>query len=259
MLSSLMMVSCLSKEEIEFERAQKANQTNQFEKAVEHFKKVIDISVDGDKALVSAREAARILHYELKRYDEAISFYRHTILYGKTEQERILAQKKVADIYFNQLTNYTQAITEYSRLLDLPHSHDDGLTYRLVVARSYFYLNNFFQAQTEIGNVIADHPPEELHFEALVLRSNIYLATKDYKKAEEVLLEILNDFPQRSKTQNISLNLAVAYEEQSNFAKAIETLESLRESYPRREFIDQRIKNLKERQSYLPGAKGWRK
>jgi tetratricopeptide (TPR) repeat protein len=256
----LLSTSCkLSSEKIEFERGEQASQKGESEAALEHFKKIVDKNVKTPLAIRAAKEAARITHYQLKRFREAASFYKHVILYAPDAKDRIEAQKKLADLQFNQTQDYNQAIAEYSRLLDLPHSPDDDLIYRLAIARSYFYLNNFFQAQIEIETIANRGQNKDLLFEAFLLKSNILLTTKKLDDAILTLKQMIANYPERAKAENIGLILAVTYEEQKNYPKAIETLEQIKDTYPRKAFIEQKIKTLKERQSHLPGARGLKK
>ena len=249
----------LSSEEIEFHRAEESARAGKNEDAFTHYKTVVDRYQRDPLAIKSAQQAARIAHYELKKFPEAVHFYRHIILYAPSESDRIEAQKKVAELFFSQTLDYTQAIIEYSRLLELPHSAKEDETYRFAIARAYFYLNNFFQATVEIDKILASRPSADLAFDALLLKSNIYLTTKKLDDAINSLKELIAKYPARAKTETIGLVLAICYEEQKNFAKAIETLESIKNDYPRKGFIEGKIKALKERQSLLPGARGLHK
>ncbi len=249
----------VSSEKLEYERAEAATQKNEPEKAFEHFKNVVDRYVKTPMAIQAAKEAARLTHYELKRPKEAVVYYKHIVLYSPSQEERTEAQKKLADLHFSQTLDYNQAIIELSRLLELPHTSQEDYAYRLNIARSYFYLSNFYQAQVEVDSILNRGYAKELLFDALLLKANISLTTKDLDEAIATLKQLLEKYPERSKTETIGLMLAVTYEEQKNYAKAIETLESIKNIYPRRAFIEHKIKTLKERQSYLPGARGWRK
>ncbi|MES2856177.1 MAG: tetratricopeptide repeat protein [Bdellovibrionota bacterium] len=248
-----------SSETIAIERAETALLEGDQEKAFEHYKSVVERYVRTPSAIKAAREAARISHYELKKFPEALKYYKHVILYSPNEKERIDAQAKTADLYFNQTLEYNEAITAFNRLLELPHKLEDGHRYRLAIARSYFYLNNFFQAQVEIDKIVGTKPSKDLAFDALLLKANIFLTTKKLEEAITVLGMLINQYPERSKNETIGLILAICYEEQENYTKAIETLLSIRDSYPRKAFIENKIKVLKERESYRPGAKGFKK
>ncbi len=252
--------SCtLSSQDLEFKRAEEAAKAGHNEEALRHYRSVVDRYVKTPLAIESAKAAARISHYEVKKFPDAILFYRHVILYSPVEADRVEAEKKIADLYFSQTLDYTKAIEEYSRLLELPHSKKEDEAYRFAIARSYFYLNNFFQSTVEIDRILALHPSDDVAFEALLLKANTYLTTKKLDDAIVVLKELIGKYPVRSKNETIGLVLAICYEEQKNFAKAVETLEAIKGDYPRKGFVESKIKALKERQSLLPGARGLRK
>jgi len=241
------------------ERAASAETAGKHAEAFKHYHKVVDHFVRTPAAMKAASEAARIAHYELKKFPEALRLYKHIILYSTDEKQRVDAQRKIADLYFNQTLEYGEAITAYNRLLELPHDREQGNRDRLSIARSYFYLNNFFQAQVEIDKIVGGKASKDLTFEALLLKANIFLTTKKHEEAIAVLKTLIEQYPERSKNETIGLILAICYEEQENYAKAIETLQSIKDSYPRKEFIENKIKVLKERESQRPGARGLKK
>jgi tetratricopeptide (TPR) repeat protein len=249
----------VSSDKIEYSRGEEAAAKSDYEGALKHYKTIVDHSVKTPLAIQAAKEAARLTHYQLKRYKEAAELYKYVILYSPIESDRIEAQRKLADLLFNETLDYSQAITEYNRLIELPHTTAEDLAYRLAIAKSYFYLSNFFQSQVEIDTILKRGTDKALLFEALQLKASIFLTTKKLDDAITTLKEIMDKYPERAKNETIGLTLAVTYEEQKNFAKAIETLESIKDSYPRKDFINQRIKILRERQSYLPGARGLKK
>jgi tetratricopeptide (TPR) repeat protein len=267
------LLSCgLSSDRLEFEKAKKAERSGDYEQALKSYTRIVEAasttkpnldrknlksSTNGnDIKIEAAQEAARVSQYHLRRYNEAVDFLRYIILNSSRASERLEAQRRIADIYFNQFLNYQQAITEYSRLLDLEHTASEGFQYKMAIARSYFYLNNFFQSLVEIDRVLAGKHDKDLLYDAILLKANVLLAMKKLDGAIVVLQELMAKYPERSKAETIGLTLAVTYEEQRNFSKAIETLERIRDIYPRKSFIENRIRALKERQSHLPGARG---
>ncbi|HVK60651.1 MAG TPA: tetratricopeptide repeat protein [Bdellovibrionales bacterium] len=257
---ALIFSACtFSSEKLEMERAASAETAGKHAEAFKHYHKVVDHFVRTPAAMKAASEAARIAHYELKKFPEALRLYKHIILYSTDEKQRVDAQRKIADLYFNQTLEYGEAITAYNRLLELPHDREQGNRDRLSIARSYFYLNNFFQAQVEIDKIVGGKASKDLTFEALLLKANIFLTTKKHEEAIAVLKTLIEQYPERSKNETIGLILAICYEEQENYAKAIETLQSIKDSYPRKEFIENKIKVLKERESQRPGARGLKK
>ncbi len=249
----------LSAEKIEFEKAQTAAAASNYKSAVTHYDNVVKRYEKTDLALRSAEESGRISYYELKDFNKAIESYKHLVLYSSVAAARLEAQKKIAEINFEHLQNYEQAIVEYNRLLDLPHEKKEAAVYRLFIAKSYFYMNNFVQALVELESLLERESVSPEQFDVLELKANTLLQMKKLDEAASVLNQLISKFPERAKERQVGLVLAVVYEEKKDFPKAIETLETIKNVYPSKDFIETRIKNLKERQTYLPGARGFRK
>ena len=249
----------VSSEELDYKRAEEASQKNDYESALAHYKAVVAHSVKTPLAIASAKEAAKILQYQLKRPKEAVVYYKHIILYSPDTKDHVEAQKNLANLHFIETLEYAQAIADYSRLLELPHSQKEDLDYRLALARCYFYLNDFFQSQVEIDTILNRSADPNLLFDALLLKANLQLTSKKLDEAIATLNLLIQRYPEKAKAETVGLILAVCYEEQKNFGKAIETLKSIRDTYPRLQFIDQKIKTLRERQGLLPGARGLKK
>ena len=258
------MACGLSAQKMEFEKAEQASSARDFAQALKHYDQIIDQYVKSDLALRSAESAGRIAYYEAKDFKRALRYFKHIVLYSPSSAARTEAQKLAAEINYEHLQDYNQAIIEFSRLLNLPHTRREEVLYRLSVARSYYYLKRFYQALVEVDGLLeSSSSGEELNkkdlFDALELKANILVQSKKLDEAVEVLTKLIDDHPDQSKERQIGLVLAVCYEEKKDFEKAIRTLESIKSTYPSPKFIEGRIKSLKERQSYLPGARGLKK
>ncbi len=256
----IFLIACTGDaEKIEMSRGQKAEQNKDYSGAVVHYQRIIDKDPKSAMGLQAALKAAELCQYELKKFTEAINFYRNIVLYSSDSSKRIAAQKKMAEIYFTQLLDYDQAIAEYQKLLTLSLPPNEEAEDRFAVAKSYFYTNNFFQALVEIDTLVKRNKNPQVAFDALNLKANIQLTSKDLDGAIATLKNLKERDPQKSKADFTDLELAMCYEEKKDFANAIQTLQGMRAYYPRKEFLDRRIRSLKERQSYLPGAKGLKK
>jgi tetratricopeptide (TPR) repeat protein len=258
-LAVAMLSGCTPPEKADFEQAQKYSSQGEFKLALGLFDRVIKRNSGSDRTIEAAREAARISFYETKEYKRAANYFKLLVLHAKDPQERLQSQKQVAGIYFDDLQNYNQSIMEFSRLLEMPHSDLDEAQYRLSLARSYFYLAEYFQSLSEIDNLLKGKNDEASRFNALVLKGNILVGQKKYTEAVEVFRKVMADFPAKALKENVGLILAVCYEESGDFKGAIRILEEYRGKYSPPEYIELRIKKLQERLRNAPGAKGFRK
>ncbi len=246
-------------QKFELDKAQKDFASKNYKSAVEHFEKVMAKDAKSEAALVAAQKIAEISDLHTHDYQKALEMYKFIIVNSTIDYERVEAQKKIASIYFNQLADYKQSIIEYSRLLELPHSAKDSITYRMNLARAYYYQANIFQALVEIDTILKDSHDEAMSFDGMLLKANIFLGAKRINEAVSVTKEIISKYPAKSKAETVPLMLSICYEEQNNFTQAIATLEQLRPDYPNKAFIDKRIRALKERSSLQPGANGLKK
>ncbi len=254
------MTGCnLSFTSLEYKRGQKALGAQDYREALGHFKKVINRDPESEMALNSAREAAKISFFQIRDFAVAEEFYTHLVRYSRDEQERRAAQKAIANIYFEKLSNYPRAIEEYNKLLNLRSSKEEQVDYHFKIARSQFYLNHFQEAHHEVESALKITENRDEQFELKVFGANVDFNTRHLDAAVKTYEELINTFPEKARAENIAMNLIVCYEEQDQFDKAITVLEELRPTHKDTEFIDLKIKRLKERKANMPGSKGLRK
>ena len=230
--------------------------TRHYAQAVKNFKKIMNRDPESSLALESAREAARATLFDTKDYNQAIEFYNHLVEFSRSEKERRDSQRAIAGIYFNDLSNYPMAIEAYNKLLLVETNPKNIVRYRFNLARSYFYMNRFFDAKNEIEQALKHAKNSDRKFELNMFLASIYFNMKHVDKALRVYKELESKFPKKAKEENIALNESVCYEDQDQFDSAIEELKSIESTYKDPEFIALKLKQLQERKANLPGAKG---
>jgi tetratricopeptide (TPR) repeat protein len=250
------LTACSPPEKREFQRGENNVSAKEFKAAIIHFDNSIKVAPESPWALKAAREAARVSHYLEKDFNTAIRFYRHMVLYSDSSEERIKSQKEIAYLFFDSLQNYPQAIIEFYKLLQMSDKDFEIATYKLAVARANYYLNQFNQALSEIGEIVRLKITDEIQFDTLLLQGNIFVAQKAFTKAIVVFNDLLKKFPDKSEKENVPLTLTVCYEENFQYKEAIQILEALRNKYSPPEYIELRIKRINERIKNQPGAKG---
>ncbi len=256
---ALFLSSCFSSEEREFKLGQIEVEKSNFMEALPHFERAILRDPAGKIGVAAAREAAKICFFETKNFKKAGNFYSHLVLYSKDQNERIFGQKQLVSVYFDHLADYSKSILEINKILSMPISDDEKLAYKISLARTYYYQNNFQQAENEVDEFLKGVLSDDHKFSMLMLKGNISLARKDLLKAAKIFKEIIENYPVKGKKENVGVTLAVTYEEMNDYKAAISTLEWVRAFHPVPEYIDIRIRRLQERQQNQPGAKGLRK
>ncbi len=256
---ALGFTACSPPEAKDYKESQREISLGHFRSALSSIDRVMKRAPDSEYAVKSARDGARLASLEVKDYKRAVKYYQFLVLHSKDPDERLSAQKQLASTYFDQLQNYDKAIIELNKLISDSESDVQIARYKLDIARANYYQNNFFQAHSELDDLLKLHVDDDEKFSALVLKSNIYIALKEYPKAIEILKKVTSSFPKKSLQENVYQTLAVCYEENDSFAEAIKTLESVKDKYAQPEYIEIRIKRLRDRQKNRPGARGLRK
>ncbi len=241
-------------------RARELIRAGDYPKALEILREVRDRNLDNQKSVEVSRLGARVAQIDAKDYILAIEFYRHLVMRSENVAERKNAQRLIAQLYFENLQDYSQAVLEYEKILKLTLPPEEAFRYRLNLAKAHFQLNSLEQADNEIDTLLAMKKLDaDQIFDAKMLKANIQVAVKNLVAAAETWSQVLQEFPERSKREKVALNLVVCYEEQKEFGKAIEVLEKMKADYPNPDFLDVRIARLKERKINLPGAQGLRR
>jgi tetratricopeptide (TPR) repeat protein len=244
---------------IRYLRAQRAVMKHDYATALPILKQIVDNAPESKRALESSRQGARVAHLEAKNYPLAVDFYKHIVLQSDDAEERKSAQSFIAQIYFENLLNFEQAVVEFEKLLKLDNTPEEAFRYRMNLAKSHYQMNNLDQSVAELDVLLEKKPDPDKVFEIKSMKANILTALKQVPEAATVWESILKEFPERSAKENVALNLVVCYEDLKEYNKAIDVLEGMRPRYPNPKFLDQKIERLQERRDNLPGAHGWKK
>ena len=261
---SLLFYICACEFESESSLKQKAEEQQakgSYKHAIDSYEKIINIKGKSSESAGYAKTAAHLALIKTKDYERALKLFRYVILNSESPPERLEAQKNIADIHFTHLAtpDYAEAIREISKLLSLKLSDEDRVEYHTNLAKAYYRANNFYQAQIEIDQVLKETKSKERQYDLKRLKADIFLSSKDQQSAVNIYIDLLKDFPEQSKKDDIGLSLAVSYEDQEKYDKAIDVLTGLKKDSEKPEYIDLRIKRLKERLAQQPGAHGLRK
>lgn len=251
--------ACSSQEQADFQLAQKEIAQQHYRIALSYLDRVIKRDSKSKYALEAAREASKISFFELRDFKKTIHYSKFIVLNSDNEKERKENQQNIAKLYFENLQDYKTAINEYGKLLQMPSTAQEEAYYKMAIARSNYYLNNFIQSEFEIESILKSTIDANTRFQALMLKGNILVAKKEFESAITVFKDLIQNYPLKSSEENIPLILAVSYEELFDFKNAIETLEKHKAHYNPPEYIELRIKRLQERKKNAPGAKGFRK
>ncbi len=256
---SFLLVSCTAKNDRLHSNAQVYIDSQQYRLAINAIDKIVHQRKLDASYFWALKEGIKVSLYETKDYKRTLRYLDLIAIDSSDFNEIITSQKTKAEIYFNDFQNYQQSIVEYEKLALISKEPHDRVESFLYIARSYFYLNQFRDAEIVISTLLKNSPSLEQKFYAYQLLGNVKLALRDYNGSEFIFTQLLKEQPEKATAENVFLSLAVVYEENNQIDKAISTLEFYKDKYTPREYIELRIKRLLARKRNMPGAKGLRK
>ena len=255
-LLSVLFLSCSLSPQATLEKADDLARLGKFPEALELYERVIRRNPDTDVGLKAAREAGRISLVEVKNFSKAVTFFKYIVVGSKDATERLNAQKQLALVYLNQLSEYQKATVEINKLLPLLTDVKDIESFRMALVRAYLYQNNFSQALLEADILKKTKLDAKTDFDLTVLRGNIYLAKKDVSAAGVEFRRAMALNIKDAIEENVPITLAVSLEEMRNFDEAILVLKEAQPHYKDQDYIQIRIKRLEDRKKAQPGARG---
>lgn len=252
-------LSCTKGRDEELGLARAEVEGGRFSTALPYFERALAKTSTPADGIEVAREASRVAFFELKDYRKALLYFQYLVLNAEDARERLESQKQIVNIYFNHLADYKKAIVEIYKLTQMISDQSERVQYRIMLAKAYYYTNDFFQAESEVDEFLRIKLAPEYRYDLLLLKSNIATGRKENTRGAEILEKIITEFPERAAKENLGTTLAIAYEDTGQYDKAIEELEKLKKASNQPESYELRIKRLTDRKKNQPGRRGRRK
>ena len=252
----LLCACSFSSAQWEWKKATEFEQKGDHENAIGYYYRYLRKNSENQDSVRAAQkiyQIARLHSQDLKLVEKVL---RHIILRSDSDSERLQAQEDLANHFFQRMGDYESAITQFHRFLAVAKDDAKKQLAQLKIAKSYFYMNNFYQARVELDSVIESSKNPQLLFEASLLKASVLQSEKKTAEAIETFTKILQDFPDRGVQEQVFLSLALAYEDDKQYVKAIEVLEKYKDSSSNASYIDEKIEKIRFSISQQPGARG---
>lgn len=229
-----------------------------------HFRLALDLLIRAAEAEKSSErkfrnyiEAARIARFEIQDYERAIRLNNVIILKSADEKQRISAQESIAEIYFENLQNYSQALKELQTLEPLVKDAQQKERVRLRICQALYLTGDASRALDEINLALKTATTEVLSF--LKVKAQALVALKKYNEALNVYGQILESNPEYFEKENLFVAASVVYEENEDFSAALRYLNTHADKIKDKAYLELRYRRLKERMVNKPLFQGKRK
>lgn len=223
--------------------------------AFDEYIKVIQVYKQDPISIKAAIEASTLCLKEKSCGDKEEFFLKYITKNSTSEKDQITAQKRLAEFYYDK-GFYPQAIDEMNRLLSKGNFKEGRAETKIKLAKSNFYIKNFYQAEVELNSYIKEVTDDHQKFEGYLLKADIQSANKKYTDAMNTYKDIKENFKDLYYRNQVFMNEVLLLEEQKLLDQAVVVLESIKGDVENADAIEAKIERLKERRALMPGASG---
>jgi tetratricopeptide (TPR) repeat protein len=179
----------------------------------------------------------------LGQYKKAVANYDEVKSLTEDPLWLIKIEEKVADINFNYLKDYNEAIKSYGRLSDFVPKLKKHDYFQFQIAISYYKLKQMEKAISSLTNIQTD-TNHEYFIRSFYYLGLIYYEKKDYNKSLFVWSEYLKRETKKDYIVQAKFLVANIYESTENLKMAYDIYYSIANDYPNAEVIQNRLSAL---------------
>jgi TolA-binding protein len=171
--------------------------------------------------------------------------------------------KQVGEIFFTKTEQYDQAIQHYREILKRKTDAPESAEFNFRIAKSYFYLRRFDEAQLIYKQIIEHFPGSLWAEQALFEVGETYftrgeqMATStgrdrqksSYQEASESYQKFLAAYPNSTLVPQAKFGIASCLEEMDQLDDAYRAYEALKSTYPSPNVIVIKMTRIRQRQA----------
>lgn len=249
--------SCQSRAEKFYHLAMEKIEQRQFLDAVDLLEDSAELEKNNRLWSRTNFEVARILRFEIHDYNKALVGYRDLILKSEDVNIRLLSQEAIAEIYFENLQDYTTAVKEYLLLESLIKDPEKLEQIRLKIAQGYRYTGNSKTALEYIDVFLGSAKETKNAF--LKLKAQIFMSLSLYDEAIKNYNLIFSRDAKYFLNENLYVAMAMAHEDKHDYKTAQAYLLQHKDKIKDQAFVELRLRRLNEKLQNRPFSRGVRK
>lgn len=208
------------------EHAAAAWDAGDYAQAAEAYERYLYQYPTGEASLGARFKLANIYYLNLHRYDQARAQYQEFLRQDGTHAEAAVARERLAEVLVELGRTY-EAVAEYENLN--PADANERRRVRLKIADVYFDEKNYSQALTEYQKVIDAAEYDDLAEQAYMREASIYSLRNQYQQALDVYQKLAANSPDPKVQTRAQFGLADCYAGLSQFDEAIKALRAIKD------------------------------
>lgn len=233
----------------------KINQSQPLE-AVELLKKAVALNPESKTSIRALYKLGFIEESYVKDMESALFNYQEFIRLSQDRVSIYEVQKRIANIFFEQMHDPDKAISAYKKLIGFSPESLEIDFFQFRIAQSFFQQNNFEQSRFEFQQLLDRLPKSQYAARARFEIGNAYYMDGKYTIAVEALKQVLRLNPQSEWATEAQFLMAECLERLEKLQDALSTYENIQGRYTSPEVLTLRIEELKKRLKNAAETKG---
>jgi len=236
--------ACRDNSEAALQRASDAWDNSDYDKAADLYEHYLERHADGDTSLHVRFRIANIYFANLHRYDRAAAHYREFLNQaGPAEPETRVVRERLAESLAELGRSY-EAIAEYEDIA--PQDSTDRRRIRLRIADLYFDQRNYSQALTEYSKITDEASYDEICESAYLREASIYqLERKQYQQALPIYQKLRSQTSDSKVRRRALYNISDCYASLDQYDEAVKALREIKDP-SEQDYVARRIADLEQ-------------
>jgi tetratricopeptide (TPR) repeat protein len=223
-----------------------------YELAAEEYEQYLKRDPAGEQSLEARFQLANIYYYNLHRHDQARAHYREFLEQGAEHAEAHAARERLAEV-LTELGRSYEAIAEYETLN--PGPVEERRRIRLRIAELYYDQKNYSQALTEYEKVIDSPVYDQLSEQAYLRVAAIHhLVRGQHQLALPAYEKLASQTADPEVRRRAIYGISDCYAGLDRFDEAISVLKGV-DDESERAYVAERVADLEKRKREAAGAR----
>ena len=241
-------VSCTERRQLQLlESAEQQISEGKAVEGAETIRRAIAVDPESRTAVKGFYRLGFTLETYLKDFESAVQSYEQFIKHSGDAVSVYEVQKRISNLYFEQLREPEKAIEGYQKLLLISPESLEADFFHYRIAQAEFRLNNFSASRERFQKLLEAFPKTQFAARARYGIGNTYFMEGRYDVSIEALKQVLRHHPGSEISVESQFLMAQSLEHEGKLPAALQMYESLKEKYPVREVLNLRIEETARR------------
>lgn len=230
-----------------FQEAETYLTEGKYTEAASLLQKAVALDPESEAGIRGLYKLGSVSEGYLRDYESALQNYLEYNRLIRDDVSRYEVLKKVANLYFEHLSQPEKAAEAYAQILSLTPDTLERDFLRLRLGQSYFRMNAFEKSRHEYQKLIDEVPKSPFVPRARYEIGNTYYMEARYEVALEALKQVLRNHSGSEYALESQVLMAQCYEHMDKLADALAIYQSVKDTYSSKRVIELKIGALQKR------------